>query len=39
MQELQVKHKEPTGTYLLSLLVKLLAEQENLAIEYEIVKE
>lgn len=29
--------KIPTGTYLLELLVKLLAEQENLAIEYEIV--
>lgn len=27
----------PTGTYLLELLVKLLAEQENLTIEYEIV--
>lgn len=39
MQELQVTQKEPTGTYLLNLLVKLLAEQENLAIEYEIVKE
>ena len=29
--------KPPTGTYLLGLLVKLLAEQENLTIEYEIV--
>lgn len=29
--------KEPKATYLLGLLVKLLAEQENLTIEYEIV--
>ena len=29
--------KLPTGTYLLELLVKLLSEQENLTIEYEIV--
>ena len=29
--------KIPTGEYLLGLLVKLLAEQENLKIEYEIV--
>lgn len=29
--------KPPTGSYLLELLVKLLAEQENLTIDYEIV--
>ena len=29
--------KQPTGAYLLDLLVKLFAEQENLAINYEIV--
>lgn len=29
--------KEPTGTYLLGILVKLLAEQESLTIECEIV--
>ena len=29
--------KIPTGAYLLGLLVTLLAEQENLTIEYEIV--
>ena len=28
--------KKPTGTYLLSLLVDLLAEQEGVKIEYEI---
>ena len=32
-----VDGKVPTGTYLLELLVKLFAEQENLTIEYEIV--
>lgn len=36
---MNTKKKEPTGEYLLGILVKLLAEQENLAIEYEIVKE
>lgn len=34
-----LKSKQPKGEYLLCLLVKLLAEQENLSIEYEIVKE
>ena len=30
--------KIPTGTDLLHILVKLLAEQENLDIEYEIIE-
>ena len=34
-----VDGKVPTGAYLLELLVKLFAEQENLKIEYEIVNE
>ena len=32
-----VDGKVPTGTYILGLLVKLLSEQENLTIDYEIV--
>lgn len=32
-----VDGKISTGTYLLGLLVKLLSEQENLTIDYEIV--